>query len=191
LDIATGTGAFAKRITDNFPGWDVVINDFANKALAADLKKKKVDLNSKFSEEFAVEGYDLVIAIEIIEHIENPWNFLREVRRLLRKDGLLVLSTPNVDSAIDRLTYLIEGHPYYFGERGYINSDGHITLIPDWLFKKIAKSNGYSHVELSSVVDIAPHMDLITTLKLWLFMPFSGLYMRNKNNRSINVYLCG
>lgn len=190
LDIATGTGAFAQRVSDNFPGWDLEINDFEDQALVADFKKKKVDLNCKFSEEFTDDSYDLVIALEVIEHIENPWNFLREVRRLLRKGGLLVLSTPNVDSTIDRLTYLIHGHSFYFGEPGYTNSGGHITPVPDWLFKKIAKTSGYSHVELNDMVDTLPHIGLVVILKRLFVMPFSGLYMRNKNSRSINVYLC-
>ena len=47
-----------------------------------------------------------------------------------------MLYTPNSDSALDRLTYLFHGHSFYFGERGYVNSEGYINLVPDWLFKK-------------------------------------------------------
>ena len=190
LDIATGTGAFAQRIADHFPGWDLDINDFEGQALVEDLKKSNIDLNSRFGEGFPDASYDLVVALEIIEHLENPWNFLREIRKLLRPGGLLVLSTPNVDSTIDRLTYLINGHSFYFGEPGYTNSGGHISPVPDWLFKKIADSSGYSDVELNDALDTSPHMGLAMTLRLLLVMPFSGLYMRNANNRSVNIYLC-
>ena len=190
LDIATGTGAFAQRTLDSFPYWDLEINDFENQATSLDLMRYKLDLNLNFSGEFAESGYDLIIAIEIIEHLENPWHFMREVRKLLRKDGVLVLSTPNGDSTLDRLTYLIDGHPSYFGERGYTNSGGHITQIPDWLFKKIAKISCYSSVELISVVDTGPLVGLLTMLKLLFFMPLACVYMRNKNKRSINVYIC-
>lgn len=190
LDIATGTGALAQRIADNFPGWDLEVNDFENQALVDGFKKFNVDLNSAFSGNFTPGGYDLVMAVEIVEHLENPWNFLREIRKLLRDGGALVLSTPNVDSTLDRLTYLIAGHPVYFGERGYTDSGGHITQIPDWLFRKIAQSSGYSRVELNGAVDTSPHYGPLTSLKLALMMPFSGFYMRNKNDRSINVYLC-
>ena len=87
LDIATGTGALAQRITDAFPGWDLEINDFESEARVAGLKRKAVDLNSAFSGGFASGGYDLVVAVEIVEHLENPWNFLREIRKLLRAGG--------------------------------------------------------------------------------------------------------
>jgi len=43
----------------------------------------------------AVEPADLVIAGEIIEHLENPGAFLRAVQQLLRPDGELVVTTPN------------------------------------------------------------------------------------------------
>jgi 2-polyprenyl-3-methyl-5-hydroxy-6-metoxy-1,4-benzoquinol methylase len=142
LDVATGTGAFSQRIADYFPGWDLEVNDFEAQALVTDFRVSKNDLNDRFSEKFSDLGYELVIALEIIEHLENPWNFLREIRKLLSKDGLLVLSTPNSDSALDRLTYLLHGHSFYFSERGYVNSGGHITSVPDWLFKKIAQSMG-------------------------------------------------
>lgn len=190
LDIATGTGALAQRISDGSPGWDLEVNDFENQALVTGFKKFNVDLNSLFSGSFAPGGYDLVVAVEIIEHLENPWNFLREIRKLLRPGGALVLSTPNVDSTLDRLTYLIEGHPFYFGEPGYTNSGGHIMPMPDWLFRKIAQSSGYFRVELSGAVDTSPHYGPRTLLKLALMMPFAGFHMRNKNDRSINVYLC-
>jgi SAM-dependent methyltransferase len=190
LDIATGTGAFARRLSDRFPGWDLEINDLEGDALVAGFKRRKVDLNSRFGDSFDRDGYDLVVAIEIIEHLENPWNFMREMRKLLRNGGVLVLSTPNVDSTLDRLSYLIDGHSFYFGERGYTNSGGHITSIPDWLFRRIAASSGYTRIELNGAVDTVPHIGLATIVKMLLVMPLSAVFMRNRNNRSINIYIC-
>ena len=51
--------------------------------------------------------FDLIVAFEIIEHLENPEAFLAELRRVLHPSGLLILSTPN------RL--------YYTDDRGEIN----------------------------------------------------------------------
>ena len=190
LDIATGTGAFAQRLADNFPAWDLQINDFERQALIVNSRRHCIDLNGDFSQSFDEDGYDLIVALEIIEHLENAWHFLRQIRKLVRKDGYLLLSTPNGDSTLDRLTYLFEGHPFYFGERGYTNSAGHITHVPDWLLKKIAASSGYSRIELSGAVDTSPLIGLGTVLKLWLTIPFARFYMRNRNDRSINIYLC-
>ncbi len=45
---------------------------------------------------------DVVIAGEIIEHIYNPIKFIRECNRVLKKEGILVLSTPNTCSIKNR-----------------------------------------------------------------------------------------
>ena len=46
-----------------------------------------------------------VVAVEVIEHFENPWHFLREINRVLKKEGKLYLTTPNVHSLHQRNFY--------------------------------------------------------------------------------------
>jgi len=40
-------------------------------------------------------SFDVVVSIEVIEHLQRPEDFLQECRRILRDGGLLVCSTPN------------------------------------------------------------------------------------------------
>lgn len=41
------------------------------------------------------KAFDLVVSLETIEHLKNQHLFLKEIKRVLRKDGLFVMSTPN------------------------------------------------------------------------------------------------
>ena len=54
---------------------------------------------------------DAIFALETLEHLHSPWFFMREVVRTLKVGGLLVLSTPNLNSAISLDLILTQGHP--------------------------------------------------------------------------------
>jgi GT2 family glycosyltransferase/glycosyltransferase involved in cell wall biosynthesis/SAM-dependent methyltransferase len=44
---------------------------------------------------FQAESFDVVTSFELIEHLEEPKTYMSEVRRVLRRDGLFIVSTPN------------------------------------------------------------------------------------------------
>lgn len=41
---------------------------------------------------------NVVAAFEVLEHINDPGNFIDQVYGLLDKDGVFILSTPNIES---------------------------------------------------------------------------------------------
>jgi 2-polyprenyl-3-methyl-5-hydroxy-6-metoxy-1,4-benzoquinol methylase len=53
---------------------------------------------------------DIVHACEVIEHLFDTEGFLRELHRLLRPRGILILSTPNLNSLVNRARVLV-GRP--------------------------------------------------------------------------------
>ena len=70
--------------------------------------------------------FDGVLSTEVIEHLENPTQFIRECSRILKDDGVFVLSTPDVNNIVARITYLFSGEfpvfrPLHFFEWGHIS----------------------------------------------------------------------
>jgi SAM-dependent methyltransferase len=55
------------------------------------------------------EYFELVILAEVIEHLTNPDHALREIHRVLKPGGVLLLTTPNLASWVNRLL-LLAGH---------------------------------------------------------------------------------
>lgn len=84
--------------------------------------------------------YDYIIALDIIEHLENPHKFLRLINQNLSKDGKLILTTPNNSHYVSRLSYMFFGKPHHFFSKSSIEDIGHITILPmyhlEYMLKK-------------------------------------------------------
>lgn len=65
---------------------------------------------------FADQQFDYVVLAEVIEHLRSPFFAVREISRVLKKDGILILSTPNVLNLGSRLRFLFEGAFDFFRE---------------------------------------------------------------------------
>lgn len=108
LDLGAGSGALVARLAT--AGVDVVAADINQHAYEASAPFVPVDLNDReFARALGEQAFDLVTAIEVIEHVEAPLNFLCNARRLLKPDGAAVVTTPNVENLPARLKFLLTG----------------------------------------------------------------------------------
>jgi len=111
LDVPANDGALAQRIQKL--GFDVECGDIDPlRFKAVNLNCGYTDLNRRWP--YEKKQFDIVICTEGIEHLENPWHVIREINRILKKQGMLFLSTPNILSLKSRLSYLLYGYPNYF-----------------------------------------------------------------------------
>src|SRR5690554_1594246 len=110
LDVPTGEGALSKKLLAM--GHEVVAGD-----IAQDYQLDQgafLQLNMDHYLPFKEAAFDYVACVEGIEHIENPYQLLREFARILRPEGLLVLSTPNILNIRSRIRFLLSSHHKLF-----------------------------------------------------------------------------
>ena len=108
VDLGAGTGELAVRLRGL--GCDVLAVDLNRDGFGADVPFVQQDLNlANFAEAVGPGQFDLVTAIEVLEHVESPIGFLRNAGQLLKPDGVAVLTTPNVDSTPARVKFLLRG----------------------------------------------------------------------------------
>lgn len=126
LDFGCGKGAFSQRLIDE--GMIVDACDIDTDQIIAKVSKKiRLDLNKTDITETITEKYDAVIAMEIIEHLQNPWKYTEDCIKILKNGGLIVFSTPNISNFVSRMRFLMRGSLTAFEKNDLAH--GHITPL--------------------------------------------------------------
>jgi SAM-dependent methyltransferase len=120
LDVGTSIGLFLSLAGER--GWRGLGTEFGRRALAHARNELGVEAVDTPIEELEGE-YDVVTVLSVLEHVNEPRAFLREVRRLLKPGGATYLIVPNVDSLATRVlheqaaTFDGRNHLLYFSPR--------------------------------------------------------------------------
>ena len=121
LDIGCATGALLVSLRDR--GWRVTGVEISPSAEYAQ-KERKLDVRNIPLEEinFPSESFDVIHASHLVEHLNDPRSFFLEISRILKKDGTLFITTPNISGFQARLfggrwRSAIFDHLYLFSKR--------------------------------------------------------------------------
>jgi ubiquinone/menaquinone biosynthesis C-methylase UbiE len=137
LDVGCGGGhllSLARRAGYSVQGLDLSAHiaaearsELSIDVFAGDLK----DAN------FAAASFDVVSALEVIEHLTNPVEWLLEIHRILKPSGILLLSTPNAKCA------------EAYGEQwlGFNASFEHLTFFAPDTAARLLETGGFKIVE--------------------------------------------
>lgn len=90
---------------------------------------------------------DVVVSAETIEHLENPRALLRELYRLLKPGGVLVLTTPNQLSLLSKLTLVLRNEFNAFQEAPGLYPS-HITALLEVDLRRMAAECGFRDITI-------------------------------------------
>jgi 2-polyprenyl-3-methyl-5-hydroxy-6-metoxy-1,4-benzoquinol methylase len=94
LDIGAGTGDFLSVAKQN--GWQAVGVEPSDKAKAIALKKEVVFVED--TAELENQSFDVISMWHVLEHVPNLDNQIKELKRLLKPNGSLIVAVPNFKS---------------------------------------------------------------------------------------------
>jgi len=179
LDCGAGHGAFSKKLVEN--GYDVEACDLFPEIFYYDkIECKKADVTDSLP--YADNTFDAIIAMEIMEHIQDHEVFFAEANRILRPGGSVFISTPNILSLKSRSRFLFTGFYYSFKPLELKNYDGlqHVASLTLDQYNYLGIKHGFSEAEIS--VDKKQSTSL---LLLWLW-PVMWLMTRIKKTGSMH-----
>jgi 2-polyprenyl-3-methyl-5-hydroxy-6-metoxy-1,4-benzoquinol methylase len=141
VDVGCGAGRFRAALSNpaRYVGVDAVrYDEFPSGAgfLLADLDHDAVPLED--------DTADTVVALETIEHLENPRRFMRELTRIVRPGGTVLVSTPNQVSLLSLLTVVTKHRFNAFQDRDY---PAHRTALLEIDLRRMAEECRLVRVE--------------------------------------------
>jgi glycosyltransferase involved in cell wall biosynthesis/SAM-dependent methyltransferase len=143
VDFGCATGYFAELL--NRKGCTVTgveINpDAAEVAKQYCQEVKVADLDfASVVEIFPSQEFDVAVFGDVLEHLRNPWKVLEETKHILKKDGFVVASIPNIAHGSIRLA-LLQGR-FDYSEVGILDNT-HLRFFTRKTVEDLFESSGY------------------------------------------------
>jgi len=115
-----------------------------------------------------IEGqFDAAIFADVLEHLADPWQTLRRTKKVLREDGLIVSSIPNVAYYKIRKQLLLGRFDYT--EYGILD-DTHLRFFTEKTTRALFEATGYE------VTDMLRRFRAKTDRRLWRLNPNAFTY---------------
>jgi 2-polyprenyl-3-methyl-5-hydroxy-6-metoxy-1,4-benzoquinol methylase len=143
-DIGAGEGAFSERLVMN--GYKVISVEGYCVFKVPGAKLYKLNLNESWSDNIE-EKVDAVVAIEIMEHMENPFHFLRQIRKIVNEDGYVFISTPNPLEFVARCRIFLKGKVDMM-----VHPDHRTPIFPDTMERYCAEA-GFEIIQRAYDID--------------------------------------
>ena len=175
LDIGCGQGAFLQLLKRK--GWEChgteLTEESASRAfqLGISVSVGEIDKNR-----FPPHSFDLITLWHVLEHLSDPLNTLKTVKRLLKKGGILAISTPNIDSLQAEV-----GRDQWF----HLDPPRHLFLYSPRTLDQMIRSLGFCLLKLHHFsLEQNPYGWLQSLLNL-MGLPENSLYRILKNTPSL------
>jgi 2-polyprenyl-3-methyl-5-hydroxy-6-metoxy-1,4-benzoquinol methylase len=190
LDVGSGNGKLIDRVIREFRVTARACDYRSDLMTIGDLAVDAVDLNAGVLP-YEDASFDLVTCTEVIEHLEHYRPLVREMSRILRLGGVLIISTPNVLNLRSRLRYLLFGFFNMFGpirleEERHHSTHGHINPVSYFYLAHALSEAGFAEISFS--VDKRQRRSWLSLLVLWLpIRAFSAFCINRERNRRRTV----
>ncbi len=183
IDFGAGAGAFSRRLFN--AGYGVSACDLCPELFQVpEVTFCRCPPSGELP--YADHTADVVVALEVFEHIDGHEILLAEIRRVLKPGGTLLLTTPNILNLKSRILFLLTGYFYNFPSLDSEERDAMHQHISGFSLDRYRWRLRQSGFELRNVsVDRYKLSSYIWTL----LIPLIRLVTAPAARRSMNVHM--
>jgi 2-polyprenyl-3-methyl-5-hydroxy-6-metoxy-1,4-benzoquinol methylase len=140
LDVGCGRGELALRAGEL--GWDVHATEISAScvSLLRPMLGAKIHHGSLLDAPFPDSSFDVVVMVEVLEHLAEPAAYLEATFRLLRPGGAILLTTPNFRGLSGRLR----------GLDWRVVADEHLTYFDERSLSRLLRATGFSSIRIAT-----------------------------------------
>lgn len=117
LDVGCGDGFFMQEVKEETNFKEIIGLDYSGykvKNKRTELNIIRTNIETDLPRIVKDKYFDVVYLGEVIEHVFNPDSLLRVCHAKLKKSGILILSTPNLNSWYNRVLFLFGFQPLFY-----------------------------------------------------------------------------
>lgn len=175
LDIGCGQGTFLQLLKKE--GWECYGTELTEESAArASRKGISVSVGEIDENRFGPHSFDLITLWHVLEHLPEPPKTLKTLTHLLKKGGILAISTPNIDSLQAKI-----GRDQWF----HLDPPRHLFLYSPRTLEQMIESFGFRLLKLHHFsLEQNPYGWLQSLLNL-MGLPENSLYMILKNTPNL------
>lgn len=140
-DVGAGRGELTERLVP-YANTILMLDDYEEVDRPSNAQFVKADLNDFWN--VPDNSVDFVFSLEVIEHIENPRHFMREIKRIMKPGGYGFVSTPNNLNFFSKLNFFIKGEHRFFKDFSY---PAHISVVTEVDFRRILNETGLTFMD--------------------------------------------
>jgi glycosyltransferase involved in cell wall biosynthesis len=137
-DLGAGRGILSAQLARRVA--HVTAVDLERPTEAEDAEAVALDLDGDFDRALGHRRFDVVLALDLIEHLSRPEEAARKIAAILRPGGLLYASTGNIAYFVPRLSLLLG--QFNYGKRGILDLT-HRRLFTVYSFRKLLINSGF------------------------------------------------
>ena len=134
LDIGCGSGILLAAIKKSGIVADLHGLDISKYAAQHASQFAKIFTGDLTTANYLKDQFDVVVSHHVIEHVPDPLLFVKNIKKILKKNGILILATPDFDSATARL----------FGAKyRMLHDPTHINLFSNDSMHRLLRDNSF------------------------------------------------